>query len=137
MSRVPSSAYSDIAAGDAMVRTIIERPTRDGAVGAVLVAWGFEGIDTPGTDELRNECSVELERANLACVTIEPRRGGREGTAGERVTAIVAEASAVLRWMLVQDDLDPARIGVCGVGAGAIIASVLAGRTDQLRGVCL
>jgi pimeloyl-ACP methyl ester carboxylesterase len=50
---------------------------------------------------------------------------------------MIDEASAVLHWLMLRDELDLARVGVLGYSFGSIVAACLARRTDQIARLCL
>lgn len=52
-------------------------------------------------------------------------------------SAAVDDASAVFRWLALHDRIDMSRLGVIGYGRGAVVASCLSRRSDQIAGLCL
>ena len=108
---------------------VLSRPDRAGTWPVVLVCDGLpDDEDDPRISAA--ELGTSLAEAGLAVATFSP---AEETTGGDPLTpeTLVDQATAVVGWLVRQDDLDRARFGVLGCGSGAIIAAGLAGRTSH------
>lgn len=63
--------------------------------------------------------------------------GEHESANGSVWIDAVDDASAAFRWLVLHERADLTRLGVVGHGGGAVIASCLARRTDQIAGLGL
>ena len=124
----------DIEVGGGYVHGDLYRPDGDGPVPVVLCAWDLAALSEP-SPTLMEAMAEQLPALGIACVQFGPRQ--EDPAAGATAEAWVDDAAAVFRWILLQEDLDPGRLGGFGAGAGAIVTGCLAGRTDDLNRVCL
>jgi dipeptidyl aminopeptidase/acylaminoacyl peptidase len=124
----------ELEVGAGIVRGTLRAPEGDEAVPAVLVCG-----DPPGTvlehEPLLAELAERLVDAGIAAARFSWREGDPDAPA--RAEAMVDDASAVLRWLLLHDGVDARRVGLFGSGMGAATAAVLAARTDQVGGLCM
>jgi dienelactone hydrolase len=95
--------------------------------------------DRPETEiDLVDELVLDLVSQEKAVVTYHARLDGTDATSKDDPwKLIVDDAAAVFRWMALHDRIDLTRLGLIGYGQGAVTASCLARRTDQVAGLCL
>lgn len=93
---------------------------------AVLILHGSGGVDGRGAFHAK-----ALQEAGIATLEIEmfPRGGRpREGT-----PSTLPHAAAALKWLAVQPELDPKRIGVMGFSWGGVMTVTMASKLVQER----
>ena len=97
-------------------------------------------------DSAQRASALELARAGLITLTVEPRGFGRLGAVGHvQLDAVARLVGRTWHGLLVQDgmravdylltrpDVDPARIGVAGLGAGGAAAMYAAALDDRVQ----
>lgn len=92
---------------------------------AVLILHGSGGVDGRGAFHAK-----ALQDAGIATLEIEmfPRGGRPKGTA-----FTMPHAAAALKWLAVQPEVDPKRIGVMGFSWGGVMAVTMASKLVQER----
>ena len=103
--------------------------------GAVLICHGSDGVDGRG-----GYYAPALNEAGLATLEIDmwAARGSLRGAAGRPRSPVetLADAFGALRFLGVQPEIDPARIGIMGFSWGGVVTLLSATRrfADPLRG---
>lgn len=126
---MPDPVTFQIPVGSGTVRGMLRGVEEDRRRPAVLLASGLPGAPDAASG-LLEALGAALEQAGIASARYEPR-------GDDRADGLVDDASAVLRWMLLRESVDPLRAGLFGFGTGAIVAACLAARTDQVNRLCL
>ncbi|MCH8822719.1 MAG: prolyl oligopeptidase family serine peptidase [Planctomycetes bacterium] len=126
--------------GDRKVRGTFSRPETNGDDDRCAAILMCDGLATPSpfTDELFEHLADALHRAGIATLTFGPCGQESNGQATERLAVeSIDAASAVFRWLALQEKIDLRRIGVLGFSLGSIVAACLTKRTDQIARLCL
>ncbi len=105
---------------------------------SVLLCSGFP-FDRDDLVELSNQMTTILVDAGVVTATYAPRLAdlSDESLCHHRAKHLVEDALAVFEHVAEQPDLDRSRIAVLGYSSAAVVAACLAGRTDQIAGLCL
>ncbi len=109
-----------------------------GPAAVVLLCDGLLDVNKK-TEELCARIIESLTQAGLAVAEYSARRSDLAVGSNHQPSAVemIDDASAVLRWLMLRDELDLTRVGVLGYSFGAIVAACLARRTDQIARLCL
>ena len=104
----------------------------------VLLCNGLPDVNKK-TEVLRDQIIASLTEAGLAVAEYSARRSDVPVQSNHQHSTdqMIDDASAVLHWLMLRDELDLARVGVLGYSFGAIVAACLAWRTDQIARLCL
>jgi len=120
----------------------------DGPLPAVVVLPGQGSIaQTAGLEDSPHRANaLELARAGLITLTVEPRGFGRLGAVGHlQLDAIarlvgrtwhglvVQDGMRAIDYLLTRPEVDPTRIGVAGIGAGGAQAMYTAALDDRVQ----
>ncbi len=107
-------------------------------VAVVLLCNGLLDVNDK-TEVLCARIIESLTLAGLAVAEYSARRSDLPVQSNHKHSPaqMIDDASAVLRWLMLRDELDLTRVGVLGYSFGAIIAACLARRTDQIARLCL
>ena len=107
-------------------------------VAVVLLCNGLLDVNKK-TEVLCARIIESLKESGLAIAEYSARRSDLPAKSNQQqsIAEMIDDASAVLRWLMLRDELDMTRVGVLGYSFGAIIAACLARRTDRIARLCL
>jgi len=103
---------------------------------ATLICISPDGLASEAG--LTESLATALTEAGIAAVVY--HAGPSRPTVGGDPTLwshAVDDAAAVFRWVALHDKVDLGRLSLIGYGRGAVVASCLSRRSDQIAGVCL
>jgi dienelactone hydrolase len=103
---------------------------------ATLICISPDGL--PSEAGLTEALATALTEAGVAAVVY--HAGPSRPSVGGDPTLwkhAVDDAAAVFRWVALHDKVDLGHLALIGYGRGAVVASCLSRRSDQIAGVCL
>ncbi len=133
---MPQQEFVELEAGEQKPQLTLHFPGEsagDKSLPAVLICPPLPGA-ARDLAPLMGELTSRLVDAGLAVAQLD--RPENE-TAPDTADALIDEASAAFRWLLLREGLDADRIGVLGADLAAITAACLSARTDRINRLCL